>query len=69
MQAREETLQGGSTPARMGGVLELTLVISQAGEDMLDVYAFLTVFYNNFTTLLRDFYDSVEYRCYLLYRL
>jgi hypothetical protein len=34
------------------------LVTSQAEKDTLDSYALLTVFYNNFTTLLRNLYDS-----------
>ena len=46
--------------ARTGGGPELVLVTSQAEEDTLDSYALLTVFYNNFTTLLRDLYDSVR---------
>jgi hypothetical protein len=45
--------------ARMGCVTELVIVMSQAAEDTLDSHALLTVFYNNFTTLLRNLYDSV----------
>jgi len=43
----------------MGGASELVIVASQAEEDTRDSYALLTVFYNNFTTLLRNLYDSV----------
>ena len=43
--------------------------MSQAEEDTLDSYALLTVFYNNFTTLLRDLYDSVRRPWYPLHRL
>ena len=55
--------------ARTGGVPELVIVMSQAEEDTLASYALLTVFYNNFTTLLRDLYDSVGRPWYPLHRL
>jgi hypothetical protein len=42
----------------MGGVSELVFVTSQAEEATRDSYTFDS-FYNNFTTLLRDLYDSV----------
>ena len=60
MTYREETLQGGSAWPGWEESPELVLVTSQAEEDTLDAYALLTIFYNNFTTLLRDLYDSVE---------
>jgi hypothetical protein len=52
----------------MGGVPELVIVASQAEKDTLDSHALFIVFYNNFTTLLRDLYDSVGCPWYPLYR-
>jgi hypothetical protein len=54
--------------ARMGGAPELVIVKNQLEEDRLDSNAILIVFYKNFTTLLRDLYDSVECPWYPLYR-
>jgi hypothetical protein len=54
--------------ARMGEVPELVIVTSQVVEDTLDANVLVTIFYSNFTTLLRDLYDSVERPWYPLYR-
>src|SRR5262249_55246231 len=56
-------------PVWLGGVLELMFITSQVEVDMLHSYALWTVFYNNFTTLLRDLYDSVGWSWYPLHRL
>jgi hypothetical protein len=58
MKYLEETLQGECAwPGR--DELQRRLMTSRPVEETLGFLRFMAIFYNNFTTLLRDLYDSM----------
>src|SRR5262249_9378502 len=63
-----DTLQGGFCSSRMGGLPE-SVVVSQAEEDTPRLLCPVNNFYSNFTTLLRDLYDSASPPWYPLHGL